>query len=279
MSEYEGAKSSFFEFEPKNKDLSLLADEARQTSIFREKKLLITSGLLEHVGTDKETVSFLARFNESSEIIIILAETKSVPKKQSLSRIFSKTYETDSLKADQLERWIFDEIKSRGGEIDGLALKKLIDITGNDLWVLSNEIDKLISYTKRGKISSGDIDLLVKPKTESDIFKAIDYMAVKDRRGALKMIYSHLEKGDSVPYLISMIGFQFRNLLLVKNNDSRSGDLDMHPFVFRKASNQSRRFSKEGLMETYRGIVSSDTAIKTGKIEPGTALDLLVFKM
>ncbi len=277
ISEREKAKISFFEFGPSDEGIGLLNDEERQTSIFREKKLLIVSGLLERLGTGGDVIPFLKRCAESDDTTLVLVEEKAIPKRKAISDLIGETRDVTPIKNDRLEEWVHSEFRSRGGKIDAQALRRLVAIIGNDLWALSGEIDKLIAYADGSDVSSGDVSLLVKPKVETDIFKAIDAMASRDRKTALKLVYAHLEKGDSVPYMLSMIAFQFRNLNLVKNDNGSAADLGLHPFVFSKASNQSNRFSGKELREIYDKIVSGDVGIKTGKAEPGAALDLFIF--
>ena len=83
-----------------------------------------------------------------------------------------------------------------------------------------------------------------------------------------------------------MIAFQFRNLLLVKSSEQEgsfagnpfalAGKLGMHPFVLRKTIQQAKLFTFEELKKIYRDIFQADLNIKTGKIEPATAIDLLI---
>jgi DNA polymerase-3 subunit delta len=152
---------------------------------------------------------------------------------------------------------------------------------------MSNEIKKLVAYTENKKIEVKDIELLVRPKIETDIFKTIDALASKNKKPALELIHKHLEKGDSPLYLLTMINFQFRNLLTVKSYELGSEfyanymriltkELGMHPYVVRKTLWQARKFSLEELKKIYQKIFEADLAIKTGRIEPVTALDMLI---
>ncbi len=272
ISNHSQARVIFFEFETEKTILDLLKKEVRQESIFQEKKILVVIGLLEQIGLNKEIVSFLSPLAKTDKTTIILVENKTVFKHQ----LFNKIYNTEPLKLDSLKKWITNEIQLRGGEIEERALQALIQAGGSDLWLISNEIDKLIAYKKGGKISINDVNLLIRPQIENNIFQAIDFIGQKDKKNALKMFYSHLKKGDSVSYLLAMIGFHFRTLILVKSG-ADSQKLGIHPFVFRKALNQARFFSQEKLKNIYRQIIINDIKIKTGQIEEKTALDLLIF--
>ena len=66
---------------------------------------------------------------------------------------------------------------------------------------------------------------------------------------------------------------QFRNLLIIKQSPKNSG---LHPFVVQKSSYLCNQFSIEQLKKIYQKIFQVDSDIKTGKIEPELALDLLL---
>lgn len=127
---------------------------------------------------------------------------------------------------------------------------------------------------------------MVNSEVETDIFKTIDAIARKNKKQALELLHKHLADGDSVPYLLSMINFQFRNLLLIKSestNDIRmmrisdlSKKLGMHPFAVQKSYKLCEKFALPEIKKIYQKIFEADVNIKTGKIEPQTALDLLI---
>jgi len=155
--------------------------------------------------------------------------------------------------------------------------------TGNDLWRLSAEIRKLSAYKGKNKIiEKKDVELLVKPEFETAIFKTIDAIAAKDKKTALALLYGHLEKGDPPLYLLSMIIFQFRNLLLVKDLEPKPLTemtallKPMHPFVVRKSSWLAKKFTMQELEKIYIKLFKIDLAVKTGKIKPELALELLI---
>ena len=214
----------------------------------------------------------------------------------------AKTQNFQSLGGEKLKSWIRQELSKLKTEIDSGAIDKLINFVGNDLWQMSNEIKKLVNYRaprqrseggkenevlfdykKGGRINVEDIELLVKPKIETAIFKTIDAIAQKNKKQALLLIHQHLEKGDNPLYLLSMINFQFRNLLMIKDLIERHRPYysilkmtHLHPFVVKKSCQQANKFTLQELKKIYQKIFKADLDIKTGKITPETALDLLL---
>jgi DNA polymerase III subunit delta len=266
-------------FDTDNLDVRNILDKIKQETLFNQKKIIIISNLIEKLGTE-EAKNIIKKSLPYEERVIVFVEEKRILEKSSLKKNISKVYECNPLKdSDMISKWVLDRFDSKKATITKDGLKKIVDFLGNDLWLLSNEIEKLCSYKK--EISADDIDLLVKPIIENNIFKTIDAIADKNRRQAIDLIYSSIEKGDSIIYLLSMIGFQFRNLLIAKSANSYSNpkEFNMHPYVFKKALIQSRRFSELELKNFHQNILQTDINIKTGKTEPKTALDLLLFKI
>jgi len=307
-------------------DFDTLKDELRQTSMFKEKKLIILVDIFSNSEFKErflESGKYLNKFWLGDENIILFYEQNSVLKEDPLLlflKKYSQSQEFQPLGGQKLKSWAKKEFENYGAKIEERALDKLIDFVGNDPWQMANEIKKLVSYRaprQRGEggkenevlfdhrafersevkeesktlfahkkgviITLEDVELLVRPKIETDIFETIDAIASKDKKRALKFIKAHLERGDSPLYLFSMIVFQFRNLLMVKDLIERNLPsyflTGLHPFVIKKSILLSNKFRFLELKKIYQKIFQIDVDIKTGKIEPEIALDLLITEL
>jgi len=280
-----GLNLIFADCEEDNINISDLKDKIRQASMFKEKKLTIISNLFSSHNLKDEFLKGIKDFLGSEDIIIIY-EKGNIKENDSLFKSLkknSKSQEFKKLEGIQLKNWIKKEVEKRGGIIDNNALQTLINYVRNDLWGMSNEIQKLINFKKNKSISEKDVETLVKAKIETDIFKTIDAVGLKNKKQALNLLYQHLESGDNPIYLLSMIGYQFRNLLVVKDLIEKSNPYalivkksGLHPFVVKKSYLQARRFSFPELKKIYQKIFQADLDIKTGKIEPEVALEMLI---
>jgi len=264
-------------------------NETQTISMFDEKKLIIFKNALDNLKEEDKALDFFKKFIDSKDIIVIYEE-KEADKRLSLVKFLekeAKAQEFQFLDGPKLKSWAKSQIEDYGGKIDLPALDKLIEYVGSDLWWMKNEIEKLVNYKNGKAISMEDIELLVKPKIEPEIFKTIDAIAFNSqwagKKQALKLLHDHLEKGDHPLYLLSMINFQFRNLLIIKDLMEKNVPYysipkitKMHPFVVKKTYEQARKFSFKELKKIYQKIFQVDLSIKTGKINPTAALDLLI---
>ena len=156
----------------------------------------------------------------------------------------------------------------------------------NDLWKMENEINKLSNYKAGNVIKKEEVQLLVKPNISNDIFKTIEALASKNKKVALDLLHKQLDGGDFPLYLLSMIAYQLKNLLIIKElQDSKKPynivikKSGLHPFVAQKSYYMCNQFSMEKLKKIYQKIFKVDSDIKTGKVEPETAIDILLVEI
>jgi len=283
----------------KEKDPQSLKEEFFSASIFKEKKLLI----LKNTFLNKKFKDyFLKNYKSFIDLknIILFYEEGDVPQNDSLFKFlnkYGKSQEFKVLGGQILKNWVKEEFNKHNVDTEKGVIEKIIDYAGANSWVLSNEIKKIASYAGAGvlkkdnkknrkEIKIQDVELLVKPVIETDIFRTIDAIAQKNKKQALKLIHQHLERGDSPFYLLSMMIFQFRNLTIVKNLIEKNKPYysilklsKLHPFIVKKSYFQSREFTSQELKKIYQKVFQADLAIKKGKIEPEAALDSLILEL
>jgi len=249
-----------------------LKNEMLANSMFKEKKLIVVSDLFSNSKLKEEIIERGKAFADSDNVLLLIDSSKITVKDKLLSFLEKegKVQEFEPLSGVKLNNWIKEEVKRLNGSIEESALDKLVEYVGGDLWQMENEISKLINYSST--IKEKDIEAMVKPKHETNVFDTIDAIAAKDKKKAIELLKEHAEKGDAVLYLLSMIAPQIRNIISVKSGSTAG----MHPFVLRKAAYQAKNFSMKDLKKIYQKIVDLDFEIKVGKIDQDMALDVLI---
>jgi len=194
--------------------------------------------------------------------------------------------------------WIKNRVIKLGGKINSDAINILAVSLGKgmaqkdrsknlkqsyNLWEADNEISKLVNYCDDREITGEDVRLLVQSKVDMNIFNLIDSINSKNKNRSTLLLNQQIEKGLNEIYILTMFVYQFRNLLKIKSlleqnlsSQEIASKAKMHPFVVQKSIEQCRRFELEDLKKIYRKLFDADLAIKTGKINPRLALDLLV---
>lgn len=244
-------------------------------SMFNEGKLIIIENIFSiNQGAQEEILEFLKKRDLGKDKgITIIFWAEELDKRSKLFKFLkskAKSEEFEFLKGNQLKKWIKDYINQQGGKTEAQAIEKLIEYIGKDLWRMTNEINKLINYSKT--IKAENIELLVKPEIDLNIFEMVDALGYKNKNKVLNLFKQYLEKGQDENYLLSMFVYQIRNLIKVKAD----GKLDIHPFVILKSKQQAKNFSWDDLKKIYHQLMTIDFEIKTGKTDSKTALEMFL---
>lgn len=186
-------------------------------------------------------------------------------------------------KGGAVDRWVTRRVQERGGQIAPRAANLLATNVGADLYVLDNEIEKLLLYCGDDLIQSGHVKKLSPYAAEANIFDLVDALGHRNGRGAAQLLQRMLNDGADPFYLFAMFVRQFRLLIQVKESAESglraqeiSKAVGMHPYVAGKMVTQARSFSIEQLEQIYAHLLDIDVNVKTGQTDMTTALVLLV---
>jgi len=268
---------------------NVLRDALRSKSMFCEKKLIIVRNAFASEANKKKILG-LKKILSCSPDIIVFFEKGKIDKKDPLFLFLKKegkSQEFKPLSEPDLKIWLKDETEKYFLEMPLFLIDKLIKRVGKNLWALENEIRKIAAWkgaskNKKAIVSQKDLDLFVKPSIKKDIFKTIDAIASQKKAEALRLLSSHINKGDSPGYIMAMISWQITRLLAVKQKTEKGESvygLGWHPYVVRKSYALGRKFDFESLKKIHDTILELDIKIKTGQIDPQLALDLLIAKI
>ena len=224
----------------------------------------------------------------TASTVLVFVEEGIPDRRTTLFRKLSKerVEEFKLLEPESLRRWIKKEVETRGGTIDSAAILKLAEFVGNDLWRMTNEIDKLIAFDP--KITPQNIEILVNPQIQTNIFNLIEAVSQKNIKLANKELYRLLNSGAHELYILTMIIYQYRNLLILKdlverlkntNSWTLAKKAGLPPFVVQKSLAVLPKYSLDQLKNIYGALQDFDSQMKTGKIESRVALELLIFKL
>ena len=186
-----------------------------------------------------------------------------------------------------VQDWIRTRAASEGVQASPAAFARLADLVGPNLRLLDQEIRKLALYVGDRAIQPDDVDLLVAPAREANIFAAVD--AILERRPGLAMraLYRLLNDGASVQYILSMLSRQTRMLILARHLRERGVEEKeignriglRAEFALRKTLQQAGRFSHDYLAAAHSGLSAADISIKSGEVRERVALEMVVARL
>lgn len=273
-------------------DFDKFKQEALTTPFLGEKKFIIIDNVTKNREINKQLLEFLKSRDKELENSLLFIETFETKKEEPTNALykFLKTqkysWEMNALGDYEIEKWLAEHFKSKNAPIEPTAVRQLAAMVGNDLSQLANEADKLISYKAGVTITVVDVKQLVSAKFEDNIFGLTDAIALRNKKLSLKLISDQLKSGSAPLAILAMISRQFKIILKVKskleetsgypNQSQIASEIGEHPFVIKKAIDQSRGFSLDELITINQKILDIETDLKSGTRNPELLFDLLV---
>ncbi len=210
----------------------------------------------------------LARWAKDDSVVVAYEE--GVPEKNkifsALKKHASKKQEFVPLAGAELERWLGNEAKKRGGSLTSAQKKTLLLQGGNNLWKLERELEKVLL--------GGETPVGPDTVEERELFLLGDLWGRREKERAFLHYERLLSGGLGADQVFRTLLWHVKNLCL-----AASGEVSkMNPFVARKAKEQARNFSREKLSQAHEDLVMLDVHEKWGQgsIELGLVKFLLI---
>jgi DNA polymerase-3 subunit delta len=176
-----------------------------------------------------------------------------------------------------LQGWVAEQFKLRGATVDADACRLLLELVGDDLYDLANEVDKLATWAGGAQgITEADIDLLVAPRAGSPGFVLTDAWGARDVAAVLRAAERMLERsGDprsrTIPRIVGSLTSHVARIRACQRLEAEgvpskeaASRLKMHPFYVQKLYAQARNYSPEELNHVTLRLARLDHALKGG---------------
>jgi len=289
----------------KKLSMSELRHACETIPFMTKRRLIIVEDLLVHIASragrgegvaskafSKELLEYLPTLPESSALVFL--ESTSLGSKNVFLSLAGKVkdkgyaHEYPLLSGGRLTDWIQKRVRRKGAQIEIAAARDLATHVGKGLRVMDQELEKLTTYVGHdGIITTREVHLLVSPTWEATIFQMVDALGERRTRRALQFLHRLLDYHEPPLRILAMITRQFRMIMQYRQlrDEGRStGQIQeiagIRPrFVMDKVSRQAGNFSQPQLGDIYHRLLEVDQKIKTGRMDPVLALDLLVVEV
>ena len=269
-----------FDLEENNQDE--IRNAIKETSFFKEVKFVIVKNPFSKPAIIEKTVKEDG-IGKQKEIVLLLyqnePEKNLKDKNQKLFELLKKEVQLKEFKpptAQAAAKFALVRLAENKITIKKDALNKLIKETSQDLWRLKNELDKIVFFAKEEKINEiteEDVIKLVNFKIDQNIFNIID-AAFSNQARAMILFDNYFASGGDPLYLLSMIVFQLKNMLIVREMIDKNWQYGqmlkktgMHPFFFKKNYESAKKYGLEDLKTIFQKAVNFEIAFKNGRAE------------
>ncbi|NLP45170.1 MAG: DNA polymerase III subunit delta [Peptococcaceae bacterium] len=290
------AGSNIEYFNGKEADWREVLDIANTCSFFARKLVLVDEipffDSTEGSGNISESSDLLLDYiNDPNPMTCLVLIANKVNKGRRLFKEINKKgeilefiYPQDS--AEWL-KWVRNEVEARGRVIKASTASFLLEWSGHNTGILSQELDKLVLYTEgRKEINIEDIKEVAVPLIETQVFSMLDAIAISNTRQALQRLAEVLSLEKYHLRVYTMIVRQIRLLLaakLVRNSGGTAKHFreiaGLKPFEATKIFKQAVRFTPERLALALEDCLETELALKSSGGAPEFLLEIMVIRL
>ncbi len=284
-----GAEKSgmnFTVFTGEDMDENAVISAGETLPFFAERRVILLDG----TGVCKKKNELLAAYVKDmpSYLYIVIADEQ-IDKRGKLYKEINKNgyaaaFGTQS--EDVLTRWVLGILKKEGKNITRNDMRLFLSMTGTDMSMISQELEKLICYTMdKDVVTREDIEAVCIPQITSHIFDMVAAVSEHRQQDALNMYYELLALKEPPMRILFLLARQFNQLFLMKGmqNDglpaqtiaSKAG---VPPFVVRKSAPVLKRYRESELLAAVKDFVQAEQDVKTGRLDDRLSVELMIIK-
>ena len=264
-------------------NLDNIIEELSMNSLFGDKKAVIVDITFKEELDDKKLEEFFDKNKNNNNILIFNCSNEKIDTRRKLYKIINKYGKTEELNKnhdyviDYIKKYLQDNNKS-------MDISYFLSKVNDDLDNIKNELEKLTLYKMNDSyIENSDIDSLVIPNIEEEIFALSDSVIKKDKKRSIELYQEFMNKNYEPIYIISLLGSQFHFLYQVKrlynlgkSNDEIASILSAHPYRVKLTIQNSYLYTEELLLKAIYKLADLDKNIKLGNIDKKMALELFL---
>ncbi|MFT5872112.1 MAG: DNA polymerase-3 subunit delta [Clostridium sp.] len=191
----------------------------------------------------------------------------------------------DKLKGEFLQKKCKDLFETSGKNIGKSELTLFCSQVDNNMDIILNEIEKLVSFAGVREITKEDILAMMPQKSENDIFNLVDYLSQKNIKRALDILNELIYKGEKIPLILFMIGRQFNLLFNIKlgidsgkSKEVLASELKLHPYICEKMISQSMKFTINALRRNIELCVNTEKTLKSTSTDDKINMEVFMIK-
>lgn len=269
--------------------LSNALEDLDTYSFLSNKKVIVIRNILSSLATDDEKehlLKYIDNYNPDNLLIITCDKLDTKPFSKKLKQ--SKNIEYKKLEVDEKE---FIKNKLKDYKISNSDILYLIELCKSDFTKIDSECDKLMMYKYDTKeITKEDIDLLVVKKLgdSSDLlFSLVNSIMQKNKKRALSIYQELKEYQVDSNSIIGLMASQMKLISQIKvlkedklSNEEIQKELNVKSlYQIKKLSEYIYTYSLSDIKEFFNKLSDLDYKIKSGRIDSGDAIELLIIDL
>jgi len=244
--------------------------EINGISLFPQPKLFVLQNPTQIKGKNREELLDYCHSPNLDNCLIIIFD-KFDPQKKIIKELSKQigVINTSPPFPERLESWVKLLLKEQGVSISQNALDRLLEFSGDSLYHVANEIQKItLGLGDRTKIVEDDVLRHVGWKRSYYPWHFLDAVGERRFNQAVLIGKSLLNHGSDISKIISLLTTLFLELLLRQLDDQRKWKKDFQEFWLSRMTKQrlpryQKKYKKTEIQQILRALAQVDRKVKT----------------
>ena len=273
-----------------NKKHFILGDDKQQellkslfsVSLFSDRELFIVRQIKKIIGNDRdELVNYLQNPNMDKCLVLISEDFDDRNTFQKILKKHTLFIDVRVPFPSKMFEWVQFISKSRGYKINRGTILNLIELYGDSIAHVINEIDKIsLMVGKEVQIDDKVIEQTLLVSREYNVWQLQDMIGRKNLKQSIVILKSLIYNGVSIPQLIISLSNLFEQLLWHSmGNDKITGYTGLNKIISNNIKNYSNNYSKDEIEKALLELRKLDMLSKTTSLSPISIVEPAIIKI
>jgi DNA polymerase-3 subunit delta len=180
----------------------------------------------------------------------------------------------------ELKQYVESRLRERGLKLGPAVLTRLVEVGGQDLGRLHQELEKLSIYVSgSGPISDADALLLVPPAPPTELYRLTDSLFESPGRVGERLSEVQGRPDIPPPMVVGAVARVLRDLIVFANATGGEGGRGLPPWREDKLRAHLKRAGEPRLRRWLVELADLDWATRTGAVDAHEGLELQLARM
>ena len=247
-----------------------LIDLAETLPFFAEHRVILVENSGFFKKSTEELAAYMAELPETSYFIFAEEDVDKRGKMYKQVKKHGSVVEFKRQTDAVLMQWILGTLKKENKKITRSVMELFLSKTGNDMELITQELEKLLCYTmEKDIIEAEDVEAICANQISGKIFDMVEAIGRKESKPAMRILFLVTRHFQILMQLSDMMGGGF-------DYKSMASKVGVPEFAVRKYAGQARAFEGKRLEQIVRECVQTEENIKTGQMADQLAVELLI---
>ena len=282
---FESADLNYSYFEGKGFEISELVSIAHTLPFFAERRLIVVqnSGLFQN---QNELTNELTDFPDSTFVVFVETEVDRRGRLYKFVKANGYACEINRLRPDELQLFVISELKKNKKKMTESTVRYFLDRVGADLYLIQNELEKVISYCiDREMILEEEVAIVCTAQIENRIFVMMEAIGLNNLKRALELYFDLIVLREKPLVILYLMIRHFNKLLQIDSlkhmgfSDREIAEKAAIPtFALSAYVRQCKNFSRQQLKDALEYGTELEFCVKSGQIDEQIAVEIMIAK-